>query len=204
MLNNVAVNYVKVKDLVKPDRPVTYGILKPGPDTPNGTPLIRGKDYTKGLIDDCSLFHVSATIDQAYLRSKLQNGDIIFAIRGSVGHSAIVPPSLDGANITQDTARVSLKDSFNNNYIQVAFNSDYVQNQVKRHIRGATIKGINLEHFREMLIPVPSMDEQMKMALFVEQVDKSIFELQKHLENTRKLQKALINQVFKERMQHGT
>ncbi len=196
MLNNVAVDYIKVKDLVKPDRPITYGIVKPGPDTPGGTPLIRGKDYTKGLINNCSLFHVSADIDQAYLRSKLHNGDIIFAIRGSIGHSAIVPPSLEGANITQDTARVSLKDDFDNNYVQIAFNSDYVQNQVKRHIRGATVKGINLEHFREMTVPIPSIDEQKKMALFVEQVDKSRVVAQKAADRYDQLVKSRFVEMF--------
>ncbi len=176
MLNKTNIDYVKVKDLVRSDRPITYGIVKPGADTPNGIPLIRGKDYTSGKIEEASLFHVSAEIDSSYKRSKLETGDIIFAIRGSVGHSAIVPTALNGANITQDTARVSLKKEFNRNYVLAAFDSDYVQNQVKRLIRGATIKGINLEHFREILIPIPILSEQNRIASFIEQVDKSKFE----------------------------
>jgi len=47
-------------------------------------------------------------MDEAYRRSRVTTGDLLFSIRGTVGRMAFVPQELDGANITQDTARVSI------------------------------------------------------------------------------------------------
>jgi len=45
---------------------------------------------------------------------------------------------------------------------------------------------------------MPSIEKQKSFAEFVKQVDKSKFELQQHIENTKNLQKSIINSIFKD------
>ena len=62
--------------------------------------------------------------------------------------------------------------------------------------KGATIKGITVDLLKSISIPEPPIDLQRQYVNFVQQVDKSKFELQQHIDNTKQLQKTLINQIF--------
>ena len=57
-------------------------------------------------------------------------------------------------------------------------------------------KRVQQPFFEKISIGLPPINEQESFASFVKQVDKSKFELQKHLDDTKRLQKALINQAF--------
>ncbi len=89
---------------VAADSPICYGILMPGNDVLGGVPVIKVKNFVGGTIKEDELLHTSKEIDTEYQRSRLLPGDILLSIRGSVGEVCIVPNSLAGANITQDTA----------------------------------------------------------------------------------------------------
>ena len=92
-------------DVVMPDRPITYGILKPGADVADGIPYVRVVDIQDGAIRTDEIRRTSQRIAGAYKRSTLAAGDLVMSIRGHVGRLAIVPRALEGANITQDSAR---------------------------------------------------------------------------------------------------
>ena len=106
------VGFTALNDFVSDDAPICYGILKPGMHIENGVPVVKVKNIFSGLIHDKALLKTSAKIHQQYKRAELKSGDVLLTIRGTAGRVAIVPKELDGANITQDTARirVSTKD----------------------------------------------------------------------------------------------
>jgi type I restriction enzyme S subunit len=99
-----------LQSLIDPDRPITYGILMPGPDLPDGVPYIRVVDMNDGAIKLDQVRKTTTAISAEYRRSKLKPDDVLISIRGHVGRLAIVPECLDGANITQDTARLAVSD----------------------------------------------------------------------------------------------
>src|SRR5207253_5950529 len=95
-------------DLVDPQRPISYGILMPGPDQDEGVKYVRVVDMKGGGIDLSGIRKTTETISNAFRRSLLKPGDLLMSIRGHVGRFAVVPPELEGANITQDTARLAI------------------------------------------------------------------------------------------------
>lgn len=143
-----------LKELIDPDRPVTYGILKPGEDTPNGIPYIRVVDIAAGKILEDRLRKTSSEIAHQYRRSTLREDDLLISIRGHVGRMAKVPVSLVGANITQDTARLAVK-GVSVDFMMYCLMSNSMQQYMARFIRGAAVKGINLGDLKELPIPVP-------------------------------------------------
>lgn len=62
--------------------------------------------------------------------------------------------------------------------------------------RGATFKEISKSILENIKIPVPPIEQQNKFAVFVKQVDKSKFEIQKSLEKLETLKKALMQKYF--------
>lgn len=71
---------VQLKELIDPNRKITYGIVVPGPNLPNGIPMIRAQDYSRGWVDIEELYRVSTEIDKSYKRSKVVANDILLTI----------------------------------------------------------------------------------------------------------------------------
>jgi type I restriction enzyme, S subunit len=95
--------------LVDPERPISYGILMPGPDQDGGVKYVRVVDMQGGGIELAGIRRTTEAISNAFRRSLLKPKDLLMSIRGHVGRLAVVPLELDGANITQDTARLAIR-----------------------------------------------------------------------------------------------
>ena len=154
---------LRLQHLTRPDKPIMYGIVLPGPHVPGGVPLIKGGDVERGL-SVATLNRTTVAIDAEHARSRVNSGDIVFAIRGSYGAVAQVPRELKGANLTQDAARVSPGSGVDNDFLFYALRSSAVFAQVEAGAVGATIKGINIRDLKRARIPVPPLDEQKALA----------------------------------------
>lgn len=134
------------------DRPITYGILKPGPNVLDGVPYVRVADMKHGGIYQAGLRRTSREINNAYRRSTLRTGDLLMSIRGHVGRLAEIPDNLAGANITQDSARLAVPPE-STSYVRAALESERLQNWMARRTKGVAVRGINLGDLR--LAPIP-------------------------------------------------
>jgi len=154
---------VELNQLIDPKRPVVYGILMPGYGHPGGVPVVKVKDIFDGKIHLNDLLLTSPKIDREYSRSRLKAGDLLFTIRGTVGRTAFVPPALDSANITQDTARLAVTGTdarFLRAYLGMAVSSRFIAT----HTLGVAVQGINLRDVRRIPIARPSALEAKAIA----------------------------------------
>jgi len=172
----------RVVDLVAHDRPVTYGILKPGTGHPGGVPVVKVRDYPNGYIEEDDLLLTSPEIDSEYKRSRLRPGDLLISIRGTVGRVAEVPPTLDAANITQDTARLSIAATHDRTYIRHMLESRFVQRQIEQRITGLAVKGLNIGELRKIEIPTPPIEDQRRIAGEFEVIAKTQRRLFSHIQ----------------------
>ncbi|MFN7897408.1 MAG: restriction endonuclease subunit S, partial [Cyanobacteriota bacterium] len=98
---------LELKRLKKEGSSITYGIVQAGPHIDNGVPYIRTSDMAgdRLILETCQ--RTSIEIDESYARSKVEAGDLVIAIRATVGKVLEVPIELHGANLTQGTAKFS-------------------------------------------------------------------------------------------------
>lgn len=145
-------------DWVPDSAPITYGILKPGPDVIDGVPYVRVVDIQDGQVLPGSVRRTSREIDAAYARSRLLGGDLIISIRGHVGRLGVVPDELAGGNITQDSARIRVSPGARE-YVAGALNAPGLQRWMAKRTKGAAVQGINLTDLRMAPIPVANDGE---------------------------------------------
>ncbi|MBE0586580.1 MAG: restriction endonuclease subunit S, partial [Hydrogenophaga sp.] len=162
----------------RPGRPITYGILKPGPELDEGVPYVRVADFPGNQLNLSSIKRTSSEIDLQYKRARLTAGDLLLSIRGSVGRLIVIPPSLEGANITQDTARLSISSRLNARYIYYALLSPDAQRRMTKAIRGVAVRGINIGDVRALQVPLPPLPEQDEI---VRRID-ALFEIAARIE----------------------
>ena len=188
---------VKLKEVVESERIITYGMVKPGPNVPDGVIIIKVKDFPNGVIETNDFLRADRELESRYARSRVKEGDLLFSIRGTVGRTAFVPIELVNANITQDTARLSVDRSrFDANFVRYALEYDDVQREIEAHIKGVAMRGISLAELREIHIPNIPLDIQKTFGAFVAQVDKSKYAVQKALDDTETLFDCLMQKYF--------
>jgi type I restriction enzyme S subunit len=138
---------------------ITYGIVQAGPHQEKGVPYIRTSDMSgdRLLLETCQ--RTSPEIDEAYARSKVSEGDLVIAIRATVGKTLEVPEELDGANLTQGTAKFSPGERVTSGFMKLAFASSYSQAQIGSIAKGATFLEITLDALRRLAFAVPPKDE---------------------------------------------
>ncbi|WP_027547608.1 restriction endonuclease subunit S [Bradyrhizobium sp. WSM2254] len=152
--------------LVQSERKITYGIVQPGDFVSDGVPLVRGGDYSTSWAPLSAIKRVRPEIDAPYKRSRLRAGDLVVTIVGAkTGNVACVPDYLDGANITQTTARVAINEkTADPNYIIQYFKSDIGQREVYRYVKGGAQPGLNLSDLELFKVPMPPLPEQARIA----------------------------------------
>lgn len=188
---------VPLDNLIEAGRPITYGILMPGPDHQGGVPVVKVKDFPNGYIDEASLLRTTPQLAYEYRRSTLRNGDLLISIRGTVGRLAEVPESLDGANITQDTARLSVSYAHSRQWVRLLLESQFVQEQIRRQMTGLAVKGLNIGALRRLQVPTPS-DRRLEAALVQQShdLDQALLAARRAEHSARSLRSSVIAEMF--------
>ncbi|MCA9564684.1 MAG: restriction endonuclease subunit S, partial [Myxococcales bacterium] len=186
--------------LVDPGRPIRYGIVQPGEYDPNGRFMIRGQDYSaaRGWADPRDVFRVSPTVEARYRNARVRAGDLIITIVGAgTGHVEMVPMWLDGANLTQTTARVSISpDSADPSYCRYVLQSEIGRRQVATYVKGAAQPGLNVGDVKSFVVPLPTAHEQKAIARVLEDVDQLIHVLAKQCAKKQAMKTGMVQELL--------
>ena len=183
--------------LTPQDRRIMYGIVLPGPHVEGGVPIVKGGDVTPDRLQLNLLSRTTREIESQYERSRLKVGDLVYAIRGSIGDVAMIPDELDGANLTQDAARVSYTEDSWGLWLLHSLKSYSAFAQLDAGALGATIRGINIRDLKRILMPVPPSIEQRAIADYIQgetaKLDNLAAKVWEAIERLRELRTALIS-----------
>jgi type I restriction enzyme S subunit len=157
-----------LKHLTPDERQIMYGIVLPGPHSEGGVPIVKGGDVAPDRLKVDLLNRTTVEIESNFVRSRLRGGDIVYAIRGSIGAAAIVPVELEGANLTQDAARISPHKGCLNSWLLYALKSVRIFAQLDASATGATIRGINIFSLKRAKLAMPPYHEQEAISLFLD------------------------------------
>lgn len=159
---------IELRELCQNNKPISYGILMPGEEIKGGKPYLKVMSYPNNQIDMDKVRHTTIEIEESFKRARLETGDIVLSIRGTVGRVIIIPEKLNGANITQDSARISIQKIVNNYFISICLKSREVQNLMEKITKGVAVRGINIGDVRFIKLPIPSLEEQIEIVRRVE------------------------------------
>lgn len=160
----------RLKYLVRPGTSITYGIVQAGPDIAGGVPYIRASDMSGHALPLEGYLRTSREIDEAYARSRVSTGDLVIAIRATIGKPLIVPNWLEGANLTQGTAKFSPDSKTSVRYVYYYLGSAGAAAEFERLAKGATFKEITLDMLRRFPVPLPNLEEQAQITDWLDRI----------------------------------
>ncbi|WP_217175615.1 restriction endonuclease subunit S [Coraliomargarita akajimensis] len=183
--------------IVDPSRRIMYGIVLPGPNVDNGVPIVKGGDVKPGRLRLDSLCKTTYVIESNYERSRLKTGDIVYSIRGTIGDVEIVPEEINGANLTQDAARIAPKVPSDNRWLMYTMKSTSVFSQLEVGSLGAAVRGINIRDLKKAIIPYPPQSERNDIEAFLDiqlgKLDRLSVDCKRQIELLQERRTALIS-----------
>lgn len=143
--------------LVSPMRSITYGILKPGDNTPGGVPMLRIQDIDDGVLNTHNLHRVSEELSNQYRRTILDGTEIVISLVGSIGIVAIIPPALKGANVHRNLGVIVPGPRITRTYLYCLMRLPCFASLLRSSIKGGNQALLNLGALDVLEIPVPPL-----------------------------------------------
>jgi type I restriction enzyme S subunit len=161
----------------------------------DGFPFITSKNLLKdGTIDFVNVSFITEDVyNKVNQRSKVNINDILFGMIGTIGNPVLVKS--DGFAI-KNVALIKEKKEMKNFFLIHFLKGDAINQQFFEQNTGGTQKFLSLSIVRDLMIEVPCIDEQIKIANFLSALDEKINHCQLQIEKTVLYKKGLLQKMF--------
>ncbi|WP_420380851.1 restriction endonuclease subunit S [Marivita sp.] len=191
---------IPLLDLVDQDTGIPYGIVQTGEHQVGGVPTVRAGDIKGFRLLEDGLKLVEPRIAEQYSRTRLRGGEVLIAIRGSVGETCIVPCTMRGNNISREVALIPVAEGTDAAFIMYFLRSVQAAQYIKANIKGVAQTGINLRDLKRLPCPDLAISEQHEIVRAIEaafaKIDRLSAEAEKALKLTGKLDQQILAKAF--------
>ena len=143
-----------------------------------GIPFVTSKNLDNGKIDFSSCKLISEEDHLKFSdRSYVEDGDILFAMIGSIGNPVIVKKDREFS--IKNVALFKRYSKKNTNILYIYYYLLFIQNELKKNSSGGVQSFVGLKTFREWLFPLPPLAEQKRIVAKIEEVFAEIDKLKK-------------------------
>ena len=157
--------WVRFDELVRADKPIAYGVLVPGPDISGGVPFVRLADLSLGRPAERPEKAISAAVDAQFGRTRLEGGEILLGVVGSIGKLGVAPDSWQGANIARAICRVVPSSLVDRHYVLTLLQSQFMKTRFVGDTRTLAQPTLNVGLIRDCPAPLPPVAEQQRIVL---------------------------------------
>ncbi len=191
---------VPLLELVDQETGIPYGIVQTGEPFEGGVPTVRAGDIKGFRLLEADLKQVDPAVAAQYGRTKLKGGEVLIAIRGSVGETCVVPASMRGNNISREVALVPVAPDVDAAFIMYFLRSIQAAQYIKANIKGVAQTGINLRDLKNLPCPDLVQVEQREIVRRIEtafaKIDRLAAEAAKSLKLLGHLDQRILSKAF--------
>jgi len=161
-----------LEQLVESTRGIPYGIVQTGEAQEEGIPTIRCGDVKPLHVETGSLKKVLPAIEAKYPRTRLSGGEVVLAIRGTVGNAAAISEELaaNPLNISREVAMIPVRKNISSQFIALLLQSPGGYRALAEKTKGVAQRGINLADVKRLVTPLPTLSEQTEIVRRVDQL----------------------------------
>lgn len=173
-------------------------------DSTTEHPYIRVADFTdKGTIGLSGIKYISKEIHEQIKRYVISKDDLYISIAGTIGKTGFVPPELDGANLTENAAKLVIKDKqqLDLSYLYLYTLTSDFSAQAGLATKTVAQPKLALTRLSKIEIPMCSLGEQKALVETVEALKSKIHDAEKVLlgkiEDLKCLKASILDSAFK-------
>ena len=159
-----------------------------------GIPFINAGDLENGCVNLLNANKITTEKYNDLGGAKLQLGDIVYCLRGTLGKNAYIDNFSEG---TVASSLVAIRPkNIDGKYLFYILNSDIEYSQRILHDEGAAQPNLSAKSVSEFIIPIPNIDEQKKLSSFFDSLSNLITLHQRELEKLQNIKKSMLEKMF--------
>ncbi len=160
----------------------------------DGIPFINAGDLEKGTVNLMTCNRISREKYNDLGGAKLQRGDIVYCLRGTLGKNAFID-NFDEGTVASSLVALRPK-NIDGRYLYFILNSDIEYRQRIVRDEGAAQPNLSAKSVSEYIIPVPSATEQQQVSAYFSKLDALITLHQRRCDETIELKKYMLQKMF--------
>jgi type I restriction enzyme S subunit len=152
---------------------------------PTKHPYIRVVDFRNGSVDSTHLKFLTDEDFRIISRYTISCDEVYISIAGTIGLVGTVPEELDGANLTENAAKLVInQDSgLDRDYLKYVLYEDNRQGRILQLTTKTSQPKLALARIQQIIIPLPSISDQQQIVHILSMIDKKI-EAEENREST--------------------
>ena len=152
----------EIQDIVDQGTSISYGIVQPGDDVQDGTPVIRPVDLgPEELSLSDSFKRTTNTISNGYKRTILNGKEILMCVRGTTGIVSLSNQTLIGCNVTRGIVPFKISSDTIRKYIYYWLQSPIAIDYIQKKTKGAALKQINIADVKKIPVYIPTNNQEI-------------------------------------------
>ena len=166
--------------------------------TKTNYPYIKVLTFTEnGTIDISKLEYITEDTYTKISNYTISSKDIFISIAGTIGLAGIIPECLDGANLTENAAKITITNNdINTKWLLYILQSNTMKNIYQKLTHGVGTPKLSLDRIRNINIPLISPTDQQNIVAKIEELEKQIDEAQKSIDASEKLKNAVLKKYL--------
>ncbi len=165
--------------------------------TDHGTLLIRNSDIKDGKFEfDTEPIYLDDEFAEANKSRMHKIGDVITVHTGDVGTSAVITENeVNSIGFATIVTRPN-KEILDSYYLSTFLNTDKHKNWAVQMSTGDGRTNYNLREYTELIVPIPAIDEQKKIAEYIMDLNNLITLHQRKYDEVKQLKKFMLQKMF--------
>lgn len=140
--------------------------------TDSGVPFIRVENIKAGEVQwNSNPLFISTETHDFLARSKIRGGDVLVSIAGTIGRAGVVPCDAPPLNCNQAVAIIRPTAGVNRYFLRHWLESKDAVTQITATAVTGTISNLSLTQLGNLKIPLPSIEEQKRIADILDATD---------------------------------
>jgi len=139
-------------------------------------PYLRVIDFNNNTINQTNLKYIDEEVFNQIKNYTISSDDVYISIAGTIGLTGTIPGNLNGANLTENAAKLVIKNKvvLDKNYLVFILANENAEHQIKRFTHAVGVPKLALERIKLIKIPLPSIDIQKQISAQIEQEQKLV------------------------------
>ena len=165
-------------------------------------PYIRVTDFREGSVRLSELKYLEYEIQQQIKNYCISSNDVYISIAGTIGLVGTIPKEVDGANLTENAAKLVIKDNsiLDKDYLAIVLSNEFSQKQFEVLTVKTSQPKLALARIQQVKIPVPCLSEQKEIANTIRTNERKMLSLQNEIDLLDELFQALLEELMTGRL----
>jgi type I restriction enzyme S subunit len=166
----------------------------------SGFPYIRVTDFENMTVDVNNLKYLDEATHKVIKQYIIRKEDLYISIAGTIGKAGYIPDELDGANLTENAARIKFYNSLDKKYIAYCINSEFCQSQIKSLTISSNQPKLALFRIEQIFVPFCRVSEQQIIIAEIERLfsvaDETEKTIDESLVQSERLRQSILKLAF--------